>query len=120
MSELIAFIGVGNMGNPMAENLIKAGKNVRVYDVSKEMINKAKEKKFDIANNINDLLKDSVSTVITMLPAGKHSKEVYLGKELGPGKTIVTILCDKSDKYNSKLFNKKFLQEKDLPYPNWL
>ena len=81
MSELIAFIGVGNMGNPMAENLIKAGKKVRVYDVSKEMINKAKEKKFDIANNIDDLLTGSVSTVITMLPAGKHSKEVYLGKD---------------------------------------
>jgi len=81
MSGLIAFIGVGNMGNPMAENLIKAGKKVRVYDVSKEMIKKAKEKKFDIANNIDDLLKNSVSTVITMLPAGKHSKEVYLGKD---------------------------------------
>ena len=45
---------------------------------------------------------------------------IRLGKELGPGKTILTILCDKSDKYNSKLFNKKFLQEKGLPYPNWL
>ena len=45
---------------------------------------------------------------------------IRLGKELGPGKTIVTILCDKSDRYNSKLFNKSFLQEKDLPYPNWL
>ena len=45
---------------------------------------------------------------------------IKLGKELGPGKTIVTILCDKSDRYNSKLFNKKFLQEKGLPYPNWL
>ena len=45
---------------------------------------------------------------------------IRLAKELGPGKTIVTILCDKSDKYNSKLFNKSFLQEKDLPYPNWL
>ena len=45
---------------------------------------------------------------------------IRLGKELGPGKIIVTILCDKSDKYNSKLFNKSFLQEKGLPYPNWL
>ena len=36
------------------------------------------------------------------------------------GKTIVTILCDKSDKYNSKLFNKKFLQEKGLPIPGWI
>jgi len=45
---------------------------------------------------------------------------IKLGKELGPDKTIVTILCDKSDRYNSKLFNKSFLQEKGLPYPNWL
>ena len=45
---------------------------------------------------------------------------IRLGKILGPGKTIVTILCDKSDKYNSKLFNKKFLQEKGLPIPSWI
>ena len=81
MPELIAFIGVGNMGNPMAENLIKAKKKIRVYDVSKEIIDKAKEKKFDIANSIDDLLTGSVSTVITMLPTGKNSKEVYLGKD---------------------------------------
>ena len=40
---------------------------------------------------------------------------IRLGKELGPGKTIVTILCDKSDKYSTKMFNKKFLKEKGLP-----
>ena len=45
---------------------------------------------------------------------------IRLGKKLGPGKTIITILCDKSDKYNSKLFNNKFLKEKGLPYPKWL
>jgi len=45
---------------------------------------------------------------------------IELGKELGPGKTIVTILCDKSDKYNSKLFNKSFLKEKGLPVPDWI
>ena len=45
---------------------------------------------------------------------------IRLGKLLGPGKTIVTILCDKSDKYNSKLFNKSFLQGKGLPYPHWI
>jgi len=45
---------------------------------------------------------------------------IKLGKQLGPGKTIVTILCDKSDKYNSKMFNKQFLQEKGLPFPDWL
>ena len=45
---------------------------------------------------------------------------IKLGKKLGPGKTIVTILCDKSDKYNSKLFNKSFLEKKGLPTPNWM
>ena len=45
---------------------------------------------------------------------------IRLGKKLGPGKTIVTILCDKSDKYNSKMFNKPFLQEKGLPFPDWI
>ena len=45
---------------------------------------------------------------------------IRLGKELGPGKTIVTILCDRSDKYSTKMFNKKFLEEKGLPSPSWL
>ena len=45
---------------------------------------------------------------------------IKLAKELGPNKTIVTILCDKSDRYQGKLFNKKFLMDKKLPYPKWL
>jgi|TARA_B110000438_G_scaffold3650_1_gene3654 cysteine synthase A len=45
---------------------------------------------------------------------------IKLGKKLGPGHTIVTILCDKSDRYQTKLFNKEFLQSKNLPYPKWL
>ena len=38
MSNHIAFIGVGNMGNPMAKQLVDAGKNVKVFDVSPEVI----------------------------------------------------------------------------------
>ena len=45
---------------------------------------------------------------------------IKLANELGPRKTIITILCDKSDRYHSKIFNKKFLQEKNLPIPKWL
>ena len=45
---------------------------------------------------------------------------IKLAKKIGPGKTIVTILCDKSDKYQSKLFNKSFLANKKLPIPDWL
>ena len=43
-----------------------------------------------------------------------------LAKELGPGHTIVTILCDYGTRYQSKLFNPNFLREKGLPVPHWL
>ena len=45
---------------------------------------------------------------------------IRLAKELGPGHTIVTILCDYGTRYQSKLFNPSFLKEKNLPYPDWL
>ena len=43
-----------------------------------------------------------------------------MGKELGPGNTIVTILCDDANKYYDKMFNKEFLNDNGLPIPNWL
>ena len=43
-----------------------------------------------------------------------------LARELGPGKTIVTVLCDYGTRYQSKIFNPLFLREKDLPVPAWL
>ncbi|MCW5746730.1 MAG: cysteine synthase A [Alphaproteobacteria bacterium] len=45
---------------------------------------------------------------------------VRLAKELGPGKTIVTVLCDGGQRYQSKLFNPAFLREKNLPVPKWM
>jgi len=45
---------------------------------------------------------------------------IRLAKELGPGHTIVTILCDGAHRYASKIFNVDFLKEKGLPYPEWL
>ena len=45
---------------------------------------------------------------------------IRLAQELGPGKTIVTILCDSGIRYQSKLFNPQFLREKGLPVPEWL
>ena len=45
---------------------------------------------------------------------------IKLAKELGPGKTIVTILCDHGRRYASKIFNKEFLKSKNLPIPKWL
>ncbi|MDX1563588.1 MAG: cysteine synthase A [Gammaproteobacteria bacterium] len=45
---------------------------------------------------------------------------IRLAKQLGPGKTIVTVLCDSGQRYQSKLFNPAFLSEKGLPLPPWL
>ncbi len=45
---------------------------------------------------------------------------IRLAQELGPGKTIVTILCDSGTRYQSKLFNPQFLREKGLPVPEWM
>jgi cysteine synthase A len=43
-----------------------------------------------------------------------------MAREMGPGHTIVTILCDYGTRYQSKLFNPEFLREKGLPTPRWL
>ena len=45
---------------------------------------------------------------------------IRLAKEMGPGHTIVTILCDYGTRYQSKLFNPEFLRSKNLPVPEWL
>ena len=45
---------------------------------------------------------------------------MHLARDLGPGHTIVTILCDFGTRYQSKLFNRAFLEEKGLPAPSWL
>jgi cysteine synthase A len=45
---------------------------------------------------------------------------IRLAKQLGPGKTIVTILCDSGNRYQSKLFNPDFMRSKNLPVPAWL
>jgi 3-hydroxyisobutyrate dehydrogenase len=110
MSELIAFIGVGNMGLPMAENLMKSGKKIRVFDVSKKTIEIAKEKKLDVVENLDDLVTTDVTTVITMLPEGKHSKEVFLGDNgiiNKVSKECLLIDCSTIDIQTSKEIGKK-------------
>jgi cysteine synthase A len=43
-----------------------------------------------------------------------------MAKQMGPGHTIVTILCDGGQRYASKLFNPEFLRSKNIPVPGWL
>ena len=109
MSEKIAFIGVGNMGNPMAVNLLKAGSKIKVFDVSKQMLEKAREKNLETVDRIEDLISEEISTVITMLPEGKHSKEIYLGDNgiiNKVSKNCILIDCSTIDIQTSKEIGK--------------
>ena len=109
MSEKIAFIGVGNMGNPMAVNLLKAGNKIKVFDVSKQMLEKARGKNLETVDRIEDLISEEISTVITMLPEGKHSKQIYLGDNgiiNKVSKNCILIDCSTIDIQTSKEIGK--------------
>ena len=45
---------------------------------------------------------------------------IRVAKELGPGHTIVTVLCDRADRYATKLYNSDFLNSRGLPVPKWI
>ena len=73
----IGFIGLGNMGLPMAQNLIKAGHAVQGFDVSKAQADALAASGGQVAASVRAAA-SGVDTVITMLPAGSHVREVYL------------------------------------------
>jgi len=72
----IAFIGLGNMGNPMAANLVKAGHAVRGFDLVAANLEIARGNGVSIAQDAAGAVKDA-DVVITMLPAGRHVLAVY-------------------------------------------
>ena len=74
----IGFIGLGNMGLPMAQNLIKAGHQVEGLDVSAAQIEKLKSAGGAAAGNAKELASRS-DVIVTMLPSGKEVREIYLG-----------------------------------------
>jgi len=75
----IGFVGLGNMGGPMALNLVKAGHEVRGFDVSQASRSAFAAGGGAAAASLADTVSDS-EFVITMLPAGRHVSEVYLGE----------------------------------------
>jgi 3-hydroxyisobutyrate dehydrogenase len=76
----IGFIGLGNMGLPMAQNLLKAGHAVTGFDISEYSTDRLAADGATAARSIAAACADA-EIVITMLPAGKHVREVYLGRE---------------------------------------
>ena len=88
----IAFIGLGNMGGPMAANLAKAQHHVVAFDLSDAALNTAVEKGAHKASSAAEAVKGA-EIVVTMLPAGKHVREVY-EKDVLPNVAKGTLLID--------------------------
>ena len=76
----IGFIGVGNMGGPMAGNLVKAGHAVTAFDVAPALLERAKAAGCAIAASAAEAATGR-DVVVTMLPAGEHVRAVYLGAD---------------------------------------
>ena len=79
MSLSIGFIGLGNMGGPMAANLLKAGHAVKVFDLSAPAVSHLVEQGATAAKDAKHCATD-VDVLISMLPASKHVKSLYLGE----------------------------------------
>jgi 3-hydroxyisobutyrate dehydrogenase len=75
----IGFIGLGNMGGPMARNLVKAGHALKVFDLSEKAVASLVEAGAAKAATAAEAARD-VDFVVTMLPAGEHVRAVYLGE----------------------------------------
>jgi len=76
----VAFIGLGNMGAPMAQNLIKAGFSLTVFDLVKEAVEQLVKSGATAAASASAAV-NGADVVITMLPASKHVEGIYLGPE---------------------------------------
>nr|WP_240314952.1 NAD(P)-binding domain-containing protein [Chromobacterium haemolyticum] len=77
--QTIAFIGLGNMGGPMAANLLKHGYKLNVFDLSADALAKLTAAGARSASSAADAVRGA-DAVISMLPAGRHVEGLYLGE----------------------------------------
>ncbi|WP_341666668.1 3-hydroxyisobutyrate dehydrogenase [Alcaligenes sp. SDU_A2] len=78
--DTIAFIGLGHMGAPMALNLIKAGYSVQVYDVQESSMASLRQAGARSATSASEAAQGAL-IIFTMLPAGRHVRQVYEGSQ---------------------------------------
>jgi len=115
----IAFIGVGNMGGPMAANLVKAQHQVFAFDLSAAALDSAADKGAKKAATAAEAVKGA-EVVVTMLVAGKHVREVY-EKDVLPNAGKGTLLIDcttidvESARHVGALADKAGLEMVDAP-----
>jgi len=98
----IGFIGVGNMGGPMARNLKSAGHSVTAFDLSSESLKILAADGISSANSITEAVQEA-DIVITMLPEGKHVADVYQSDVFAAASTnAVLIDCSTIDVKTSR------------------
>ena len=97
----IAFIGLGNMGGPMAANLVKAGHKVTAFDLVEASRQQAKSDGAAVAESAAGAVKGA-DVVITMLPAGKHVLSVWGDVIAAMGKGALIIDCSTIDVESAK------------------
>jgi cysteine synthase A len=119
-SSLYSYIKKGkleNEGNSITEG-IGTGRITKNFE--KALINDAfQTNDVEALNIVYDLI-EKQKIVLGGSSGINIAGAIKLGKKMGPGKTIVTILCDHGKRYASKIFNKEFLKSKNLPIPKWL
>ncbi|WP_297831246.1 3-hydroxyisobutyrate dehydrogenase [Pseudomonas sp.] len=95
----IAFIGLGNMGAPMARNLIKAGHSLNVFDLNQAVLAELGALGATVSASPKDA-SEGVELVITMLPAAAHVRSVYLNDDgvlAGIGRGVPAVDCSTID-----------------------
>ncbi len=95
----IAFIGLGNMGAPMARNLIKAGHSLNLFDLNKDILAELSALGGHISASPREAAKGT-ELVITMLPAAAHVRSVWLGEDgvlAGIGEGVPAVDCSTID-----------------------
>jgi 3-hydroxyisobutyrate dehydrogenase len=103
----IAFIGLGNMGGGMAANLVKAGNEVRAFDLSEAALAKAESNGCARASNAAEAVAGA-EAVVTMLPAGKHVRDVYESSVIGHASTSALLIdCSTIDVATAREENEK-------------
>lgn len=88
----IGFIGLGNMGGPMAKNLVAAGHRVKGFDLVPAALAAAAEAGIETTDSIAAAVA-GVGVVVSMLPAGAHVREAYMGKD-GQGGVLASVSGD--------------------------
>ena len=91
----IGFIGLGNMGLPMANNILKAGIEVNAFDLSEKALNQAENLGMSIKQNSKSVLED-IDALITMLPNGSSVEKIFLEDNLLEGINKQTLIIESS------------------------